>query len=75
MRVSWSRSTGPATNAVVMKTPTTLMTPRICRMTNGALRLTLPIAPPMLTASVVTARNVSRKKKAPAIRKTGCRSW
>ena len=37
--------------------------------------LTLPIDPPMLTASVVTARNVSRKKKAPAIRKTGCRSW
>jgi len=31
-------------------------------ITNGALRLTFPTAPPMVTASDATAPNVSRKK-------------
>ena len=57
------------------KTPITLMISSICRMTNDALRLTFPIDPPMTTASVVTARNVMRKKSAAAIQKIGCRNW
>ena len=73
--VSRSRSTGLATNAVVTKTPSRLITSSNCRMTNGALRSTFPIEPPMTTASVVTARNADRKKNAAASRKTGCRNW
>ena len=60
--------------AVVAKTPMMLITSSSRTMTNGALRSTLPIEPPMTTASVVTARNADRKKKAPASRKTGCRN-
>lgn len=60
-----------ATKAVVMKTAITLMIARICTITKGALRLTAPIEPPMLTLSVVTARKVSRTKMAVEIQTIG----
>ena len=44
-------------------------------MTKGALRSTLPIDPPIVTASVVTAMKAISAKKPPAIQKSGCWSW
>jgi hypothetical protein len=58
---SKSRWTELATNAVVVSTPNTLITSMNCMITNGALRLTAPTAPPICTPSVVTAPKVSRK--------------
>ena len=75
VRKSKSRKTVLATKAVVTKVPMMLITRRSCMMTKGAFRWTRPMAPPKMTASVVTARNVSRKKKNAEIQKRGCRSW
>jgi hypothetical protein len=43
-------------------------------MTYGALRFTAPIDPPIVTASVVMAPNVRRKKIARQTAKIGCLS-
>jgi hypothetical protein len=59
---------------VVRKVPITVMTRRICIRTNGAFRLTLPMAPPTTMTSVVTAPKVMRKNKIAEIQKRGWRS-
>ena len=59
---SKSRLMALATYAVVVSTPNVDITSSNCMITNGALRLTLPSAPPICTASEVTAPNVRKKK-------------
>ena len=42
---------------------------------DGALRQTLPIAPPMVTASVLMAPNASNPKIAAISHSSGCCNW
>ena len=50
---------------MVTKTPIRLIIASNCWMTKGALRLTLPIEPPMTMASVVMVKKVISEKKKP----------
>lgn len=75
--VLWSKSRrmAPATKTVVIKRPIELMIPSMRKITQGALRTTLPIAPPIWTVSLVVAKNVIMKKKPLMIHARGWRSW
>src|SRR6185503_16355652 len=72
---SKSRRTAVATNATTVNTPTRLKAPSIRTTTYGALRLRLPIAPPMLKASVTVAMKLKTKKIAAIPQRSGWRAW
>ncbi|WP_229425255.1 MULTISPECIES: hypothetical protein [unclassified Massilia] len=75
MPTSLSRSTVPAMKMVTTNIDIRLKTPSSWATTSGALRLTLPMAPPTVTASVVVAAKASAPKISAHTQSRGWRSW
>ena len=72
---SVSRNTEPAMKMVTMNIAITVNTPRNWTITMGALRYTLPTAPPTTTASLLEAPKAISAKMKPLNHKRGWRSW
>ena len=75
MPSSVSLSTEPATKMVTMNMAMMVNTPRNWAITIGALRYTLPTAPPIWTASLLDAPNAIKANTRPLTQSKGWRSW
>ena len=75
MPTSLSRSTAPAMKTVTRNIASRLKMPSICATTVGALRLMLPMAPPICTESLVVAPKAIRAMMIAKTHSSGCFSW
>src|SRR5688572_11825587 len=73
--ISKSRSKGCAMNTVTMNSPITLNEAKKFTITVGALRCTLPMAPPIWIASELVAPKANSANTNPATHSSGARTW
>ena len=64
-----------ATKATIMNAPTRLRFPSMRTTTKGALRLRLPMAPPIASASVIVAVKLRTANIAATAQNSGWRNW
>lgn len=72
MPTSLSRNTAPAMNTVTRNIASRLKIPSICATTVGALRLILPMAPPIWIESLLLAPKAIKAMTAANTHSSGC---